>query len=487
MKQIRLIISCVLCFIFIYTQLQHSNAQAPDSLWQYPYGGAENERGFAVMEDDDGIYLVAGSTKSSGNGDYDAYLLKLDNNGSVIWEKTYGGSLGENIASLCPALYGGYVLAGYTATDAQGLSDIWILLVSAEGDSLHSAHFGGETSDQANCIIPNYDQGYTVASRTSVYTMGDQIYLMKLDLALDTLWTKTYGESYQDYGYSIIQVPDGGYVVAGSTYSSYTSESGDAWVLRTDSVGDTLWTKKYGGNNEDIFYAVAETEDGYIFAGQTRSFNAVVIDVYVVRTNFDGEIIWSKYYGGNMADYAYSIFRSEDNNFIIAGYSGSFNENDDVYLFEIDGEGEVLWQDHYGISEDSERMYGSSMTSDGGMILTGIMDYYWQLQDDLFVLKLVPGSTGFRDQQDRTNGKLYVCPNPVMNSATLQYSIDKSSRVTLSLYDAEGRAVACLFSGIADSGDHSLNCDFSSFQKGIYYLKLCCDEVVQTCKLITLN
>ena len=82
---------------------------------------------------------------------------------------------------------------------------------------------------------------------------------------------------------------------------------------------------------------------------------------------------------------------------MITGYSKSFNENNDVYVLKIDGEGEVLFQGNYGIAEDAERMYGSAATSDGGLIATGILDYYWQLQDDMFVLKLGPGNNGFSE------------------------------------------------------------------------------------------
>lgn len=480
----KFVISKLSLLLFLLHMIIFSFCQAPDNLWEYAFGGSDHERAFAVMEDENGNYLVAGSTKSMGNGGYDAYLLKLDVDGNFLWEKTYGGELNENIASLCPALYGGYVLAGYTSTDATGISDIWILQVDEEGDSLFSIHHGGLTSDQADEIIPNMDQGYTITSRTSVYMMGDQLYLMKLGLDLDTLWTKTYGGSSQDYGHAIIELWEGGYVIAGRSYTSSSPETGDAWVLRTDINGDTLWTKKYGGNDEDMFYAVAETGDGYIFAGQTRSFNAAIIDAYVVRTDMNGEVIWSHFYGGNLADYAYSIYPIEDDHYIIAGYSDSFNDNDDVYVFEIDGEGEVIWQSNYGISVDSERMYGSYMTADGSMVLTGIMDYYYQSQDDLFVMKLGEENNGLSEQWLQQEAAFSAYPNPASGKVNVKFSLPSQSQVQLLLKKMDGNDVSELFSGSLLAGDHDLECQLPVTPSGTYILQIKGDQYCLNRKLV---
>ncbi|MCD4682883.1 MAG: T9SS type A sorting domain-containing protein [Bacteroidales bacterium] len=461
-----------------------SNAQVFDSLWYKAYGGNEHDRGFTVMEDDDGIFLVAGSTASYTNGGSDAYLIKLDNNGNAIWEKSYGGAMDEHIASICPALYDGYMLTGYTKTDAEGISDIWVLWVSEEGDSLHSVHHGGLTTDQAFKIIPNIDQGYTITSSSSVYMMGDQVYLLKLDLSLDTIWTKMYGYDKQDYGHDIIQTSSGDYIVAGRTYSTVYPESGQAWVIKTDSNGDSLWTKKYGGNDEDIFYAVVETEDGYMFAGQTRSFNAVIIDVLVVHTDYDGNVIWSKIYGGNNADYAYGIFRTEDDDYVITGYSKSFNENNDVYVLKIDGDGEVLFQGNFGVAEDAERMYGSYLTSDGGLIATGILDYYWQLQDDMFVLKLGPDENGFEEMGFSNDHSFYNYPNPFSDVTTFHFNASQNSRVELSIFDAYGKQVKTVFKKQVSNSKQDIQVDCSDLCPGIYYCELKTENQIQVRKIV---
>ena len=448
------------------------------------YGGADNEIGFDAIEGGDGIYYVTGKSRSSGNGGYDAYIVKLDNNGGVIWQKTYGGQQDEQIVSICPALYGGFVMTGYTATNAQGLSDIWILSVNEDGDSLWSKQYGGLTSDQGYCIRPNYDQGYILTARMSVYMMGDQLCLMKLLYNGDTLWTKIYGGPNQDYGHIVAQATDGGYIIAGRTYASYTTESGDAWVLKTDNNGDTIWTGKYGGNKEDIFYAVAETENGYIFAGQTWSYGNGLIDVYVGRTDYNGDTLWTKTYGGSGADYAYSIAKADDNNFVITGYSDSFSENNDVYMLKIDSAGNLLWQDHYGSAADEEMMYGCRPTSDGGFIITGKKDYYTQLQDDLFALKL--GATGSGLSDAFHHDALVFCnaPNPFRSSTTFHIHVPGKSKCTLEVYNCQGDLVHTLFNGQFIQGEMELTWDASGIDPGVYFCKMTTEERVSVRKIV---
>jgi hypothetical protein len=461
--------------------------QSPDSLWMFNYGGSDNEIGFDAIEGADGIYYVIGKSRSSGNGGYDAYMIKLDNNGGVIWEKTYGGQQDEQVVSVCPALYGGFVMTGYTATNSQGLSDIWILAVSEDGDSLWSKQYGGLSSDQGYCIRPDYDQGYIMTARMSVYTMGDQLCLMKLTATGDTIWTKTYGGPNQDYGQAVAQATDGGYIIAGRTYSSYTPESGDAWALKTDNSGDTLWTRKYGGNDEDMFYAVAETGDGYVFAGQTRSFGNGVIDVYVVRTDYDGDTLWTRAFGGPGADYAYSIAKADDDNFIITGYSDSFTGSNDVYMLKIDGSGNLLWEDHYGDATDGEIMYGCSTTSDGGFIVTGKKDYYTLLQDDLFALKLGTGGSGLGDANDETRLVFYNAPNPFRSLTTFHFSLPGKTWCSLEVYNTRGELVRILLCGQFLQGESEMTWDAAGTAPGVYFCKLNAEGKIYTRKMVVIR
>jgi len=464
---------------FIFISLI-SFCQAPDSLWMLNYGGTDHDLGFDVLEDDDGIYYAIGKTKSSGNGGYDAYVVKLDNNGGVIWEKTYGGALDEQIVSICPALYQGFMLAGYTATDAQGISDIWILYISEDGDSIASVKYGGLTSDQAYCIRPNVDQGYIVTSRTSVYQWGDQVYLMKLDVSLDTIWTKTFGGPSQDYGHWVEETSDYGYIVAGRTYTSSAPETGDAWAIRTDNNGDTLWTRKYGGNDEDIFYAVAETDDGFLFAGQTWSFGAGLIDVYVVRTDCNGDTVWTKTYGGSNADYAYRIFKTEDDAFVISGYSQSLTGSRDVYLLKIDIDGNLLWEDYYGDDQDNEYLYGGNPTADGGFVFAGKNAKYFGSDDDMFVLKLGPEGVGVSENFCFSHHAINISPNPSGGIFTIDISGVSEEIYDVRIIDLTGNALEVF--PLKKRTKRMIN--MSEYEAGIYLIQAVSGKTLETVKFM---
>jgi len=460
-----------LILLILIIVLPLAKAQPPDSLWYKEYGTMLDDIGFDAIEGEDGEYIVIGKTEVTENN-WDAYVAKLDNNGDIIWENTYGGAQDEQVVSICPGLYFGYVMTGYTSTDANGLSDIWILYIDDNGDSLASVKYGSWSSDQGYCIRPNVDQGFIVTSRSSIYQWGDQVHLMKLDIGLDTLWTKLYGGPMQDYGHWVEETSDYGYIIAGRTYTTAYPESGDAWVIKTDNSGDTTWTKKYGGDDEDIFHALTETDDGYIFAGQTWSFGAGLIDVYVVRTDDNGDTIWTKTYGGAGADQAFRIFETEDGNYVISGYSTSNSGSRDVYLIKIDGDGELIWEEFYGDAEANEYMYGGAATSDGGYIFTGKLNSYYSNQDDIFVLKLGPGNTGFEEMIVSNKNSFYNYPNPFKTSTTFHLHIPQKSFVKLTVYDSFGHKVETIIQEQLDRGHLEIEWDAGNLPRGIYFVKL---------------
>ncbi len=452
---------------------QNIQSQPPDSIWQYHYGGNSDEIGLDAIEGDAGEYYVIGKTKSYGNGGYDAYILKLNNSGAVIWEKTYGGYSDEQIISVCPALYGGFVITGYISSFAQGISDIWLMWINEDGDSLWAKTFGGQSADFGLHISPTINQGYIVsASWGTGFSMGDQIYLMNLDVAGDTIWTRTYGGPNQDYGEEVIQTSDGGYIVAGRTYASYTPESCDAWVIKTDGNGDTTWTRKYGGNDEDMFNCVTETDDGYIFAGLTNSFGPGYYAIWAVRTDDNGDTVWARTYGGEGANLCYNIFETDQGHFVLAGYSSSYSQTNDVYMLEIDINGNLVWENNYGLAAGSEIMYGSRQTSGGGFIVTGKTNYYTAFKDEVFVLKLGEASSGIINEENRTEPLLYNYPNPFQANTTLNLNIIDEAAVELHIFNSMGMLMETLMDGQVLKGRKEILWDASGIIPGVYFCRL---------------
>jgi hypothetical protein len=187
----------------------------------------------------------------------------------------------------------------------------------------------------------------------------------------DTLWTRTYGGSNDDYAWSVEQTADGGYIVAGST-NSFGAGDFDCYLVKTNSQGDTLWTRTYGGSDDDRATSIQQTADGgYIVAGFTLSFGAGSGDFYLVKTNSLGDTLWTRTYGGSSDDKGFSVQRTADGGYIVAGFTLSFGAGGyDFYLVKTNSQGDTLWTRTYGGSNQDEAR-SAQQTADGGYIVAG--------------------------------------------------------------------------------------------------------------------
>jgi hypothetical protein len=312
-----------------------TNAQG-DTLWTRTYGGTSNDRGNSVQQTSDGGYIVAGWTHI-GAGDYDVYLIKTTAQGDTLWTRAYGETGNDAGNSVQQTSDGGYIIAGITDSNVTGAADVYLIKTDAYGDTLWTRTYGGTDFDCGNSVKQTTDGGYIIAGLTQSFGAGsDDVYLIKTDAQGNALWTRTNGGTGYDRGSSVQQTTDGGYIVAGYTYSTETEYS-DVYMVKTDALGDTLWTRTYGGSSDDFGNAVQQTPDGgYIVAGATDSYGAGNSDVYLIKTNSQGDTLWTETYGGVLNDRGEAIQRTADGGYIIAGSTFNFTAQDeDVYLIKI--------------------------------------------------------------------------------------------------------------------------------------------------------
>ena len=346
-------------------------AQLPDSLWSRAIGGLYPDECYSVQQTSEGGYILAGTTRSFGAGWYDFWLVKTNANGDSLWSHTFGGSDEDWCYSAQQTSDGGYILAGYTRSFGAGSADFWLVKTDGDGDSLWSRTFGGTDYDECRSVQETLDGGYILAGYTRSFGAGlADFWLVKTDVNGYSLWSRTFGGSSGDECHFVQQTSDEGYILAGVT-ASFGGASWDGWLVKTDADGDSLWSHAYGGGYYDEFNSVRQTWDGYILAGVTLSYGAGDYDFWLVKTYENGDSVWTRTFGGTGDDRCYSMAQTFDGNYILAGYTGSYGAGgNDFWLLRADDSGNRLWSRTFGGS-NFDRAYSVQQTSDGACIVAG--------------------------------------------------------------------------------------------------------------------
>ncbi|MDO6518467.1 fibronectin type III domain-containing protein [Zobellia uliginosa] len=334
---------------FWITKLSNSG----DLLWETNLGGSSDEAGNDIQQTADGGYIVVGTTYSNDqdiSGDASAadfWIVKLDGSGNLIWETNYGGSSNEEATSVAQTLDGGYIVAGFSASSDgdvggnKGGLDYWILKLDNDGLLVWESPLGGAAFDIAKSVEQTSDGGYIVAGYSESIdgdvggNYGEKDYwVVKLDALGDLVWEKHLGGSLEDYAYDIHQTTDQGYIVAGYSESSDFDVSAnhgnkDYWIVKLDTSGEITWEVNLGSSSVDTAYAIEQTSDqGYIIAGSagTTDFdvsgptNGGFLDYWIVKLNSSGELRWETSIGSPENDYANAVQQTDDG-YIVAGYT----------------------------------------------------------------------------------------------------------------------------------------------------------------------
>jgi len=366
-----------------------ASAYEPAVQWQKTFGGSDWDSGFSVQQTSDGGYIIAGGTRSFGAGGGGVYLIKSDSAGNLLWQKTFGGSNSDCGWSVQQTLDGGYIIAGGTKSFGAGEYDVYLIKTDPNGNSQWEKTFGESGGDRGYSVQQTADGGYIIAGLTNSFgAPGGEVYLIKTDPNGNTLWQNSFVGSGWGLGESVQQTTDGGYIIAGTIYS-FADLYGDVYLIKTDPNGNQEWQKTFGGSNSDGGYSVQQTSDGgYITAGRTDSFGAGGYDVYLVKTDPNGNLLWQKTFGGSFWDHGHSVQQTSDGGYIIAGETESFGDpNGDVYLIKTDSAGNLLWQKTFG---GSDYDYGRSVqqTTDGGYIIAGTTESFGAGDLDVYLIKL---------------------------------------------------------------------------------------------------
>jgi hypothetical protein len=478
--------------IILIVAIPLSYGQAPVVEWELVIGADGSDNVINIFQTEDGGYILGGTTQHFGGRNQDNFFIKLNADGDTVWTKAYGdNNYSETVSEFIRTSDGGYIAIG-NKTSSPYPSQHFMLKLDEDCDSIWSAIFGDpDVQKGTGGITEAYDGGFLFTGRCSIDDYGRQIIIIKTSSDGTFLWEKYYGLEGTDTGYNIIQADNNSYMVIGES-PSFNGQEGnqDLFLMKTDINGDSIWTKSYGGEQEDWGVRIKQTTDGgYIAVGSSKSFSGGYYkDWYIVRTDANGDTIWTKTFGSSYEDVAQDIKELPNNmGFVVAGviHYGQW----DGCLIRLNADGDSLWAVQIG-GEDYEIFNAVELTEDGGYILAGQTDSYGAGGTDIYVVKLSPDPVGINNQSSAIPKNVTLSqnfPNPFNASTTIRYKLNQTGHVTITIYDLLGKPIGTLVNVEQPAGYHQINWQADNIPSGVYFYKIQAGDYIKTRKMVLLK
>jgi len=334
--------------------------------WQKTYGGSGDDLGRAIIQTTDGGYAITGPSKSSdgdgsnNEGQHDHWIVKLDPQGNIQWEKSHGFSGHDHSRSIIQTNDGGYFIGGYldvtasgglgneTVSVKHGVGEFWAQKLDANGNLQWRRYFGGTNNDRIFKVLQAHDGNFLLigSSESEDFDINNgngsyDIWVVKIDTKGEMLWERSFGGSGIDNGHAAVKTNDGNYLIAGAAISddgdvSDSKGNSDAWVVKINDNGEMLWEKSFGGSGFDAAWAI-DTGSGifgtYVIAGNSKSSDGDASsnngenDFWILKINNSGELLFEKSLGGSGLDFAYGVIETFDQKIVVVGETESFDKD----------------------------------------------------------------------------------------------------------------------------------------------------------------
>ncbi len=382
-KIIGIVVIVLIGFTFaLQTQFWKDDSTSSDipseETWNNTYGTRGWDGLNSIIETSGGEYVLAGYSNSK------AWILKTDNLGNEVWSRYYFGEgiKDDKAVSLIETDDGGYAIAGQTYVPGDSNTDSWLMKVDVTGEKVWEKSYSTEDRDKVWSLVQTGDGGYVFAGQKEVKGNGGiDAWLVRTDSKGNELWSNTYGGpdydiSVWDEAWSVIQTEDGGFVLCGQKQNPDKGDV-DAWLFKTDSSGRKVWSKTYDLQGWDEAWQVVQTSDGgFALAGQTHFFEEGIIDSWLLKTDKSGNQLWIRDYGTEGWEKIWSLVQTQDDGFAMAGQK-QYLDNDivEAWVLRTDDSGKELWSktfrgSHYG-SEVWDKVQMIIQTNDGGFGIVG--------------------------------------------------------------------------------------------------------------------
>ncbi len=388
--------------------------------WSGLYGTEHSEKGFAIDLTLDSGYILAGKYSSPQSG----YIVRIDSSGEQLWDHIYEDF--REFHTVVVTEDGGFVLGGLYIGAGR---DMGIMKIDGDGEVIWIHNFGGEGAEDCEQIIHTSDGGFLVIGWTGSFGAGgEDVYVVKLDEDGNEEWSETYGTRINEGGIGGVEVDVGGYAIVGNITEGGMNDDYDALLIRVDENGEELWTHTYGGGSDDFGSSIVSNENGgFTFAGRSKSYRRGSTDFYLVRTDSDGEELWSTVYGSDGIDECHSLLKLDDESYALFG---------STYVFE-----------------DDERR-----------------------EPNMWLLKTSPDPAGVPRLLDPAFVSEFVMeaayPNPFNSIVTIPFNLPANTNASIRVFDSKGRELTTLLT----RGTRSITWNAVNAPSGQYFISLEADN-----------
>ena len=447
----------------------------PDSLWSRTYGGSGSEYCYSLVQTTDGGFSLAGNTWSEDSTGF--WLVKTDENGDNEWSHRYENTY--YFFSHIQTTDEGYALVGAYPKLEPSDCDFLLLRTDSNGDSLWTRTFGGTEADCCKVVIETMDGGFALAGQTwSFGPPGSQNgWLVRTDANGDSLWSCAFGDSgavASEFN-SLIQTEDGGFALGGP-FSSWTEYR----LIRTNEWGELLWSLSFGRDHWGCGFIPTE-DGGFLVAGKAPSQDERIYDYWLIKIDQVGDSLWLRTFEKEGHGRWRSLIETFDGGFALAGFTSEPGDQYDFWLMRTAVNGDSLWSVVFG-GMNSDDCYSIIQTADSGFALGGYTESFGAGSSDFWLVKTGPDPVSVPRLADPAYPQQFILlppyPNPFNGRVNIGFEIARPGQICLDVFDLSGRRVTEIQRGAFDAGQNFISWDASGLPSGQYIIRLSDDRPV---------